>query len=88
MGFIKCVYALVSNGCVFERVLCVYMCAWGGIFVCVCVCFRVIMGMCECWIQVINAGTLEPGRQSDGHRAKVKRGKDGKRGWRRRLEQN
>lgn len=41
---------------------------------CVCVGFRVIMGMCECWIQVINAGTLESGRQSDGRSANVKRG--------------
>lgn len=62
MGFRKCVYAPLSNGCVFERALCV------------CVCFRVIMGMCECWIQVINAGTLESGRQSDGRSANVKRG--------------
>lgn len=47
-----------------------------GHYVCVCVCvgFRVIMGMCECWIQVINAGTLESGRQSDGRSANVKRG--------------
>lgn len=33
------------------------------------------MGICECWVQVIDAGTLETGRQSDWPSASVKRGK-------------
>lgn len=46
--------------------------------VCVCVGFRAIMGICECWVQVIDAGTLETGRQSDWPCASLKRGKERK----------
>lgn len=40
----------------------------------VCVGFRFIMGICERGVQVIDAGTLRPGRQSDWPSASVKRG--------------
>lgn len=38
------------------------------------------MGICECWVQVIDAGTLKTGRQSDWPSASIKRGGGGKRG--------
>lgn len=47
---------------------------------CVCVrvwVFRAIMGICECRVQVIDAGMLETGRQSDWPSASVKRGGGG-----------
>lgn len=41
------------------------------------------MGICECWVQVIDAGTLETGRQSDWPSASVREG-EGEEGGRRR----
>lgn len=38
------------------------------------------MGICECWVQVIDAGTLQTGRQSDWPSASVKRGEQRKGG--------
>ena len=43
-----------------------------------CVGFRAIMGICEWWVQVIDAGTLETGRQSDWPSASIKRGEERK----------
>ncbi len=65
--------------------VCVCVCMCVCVYVCVCVCFKAIMRICECLVQVIDAGTLETGRQSDWLSASIKRERR-ERGRRRRLE--